>query len=107
MQLAALFTVLLEERRRQPEDDLMSVLINARDDGRLLTEDEVVGTCILLLFAGHETTTHLIGNSVIALMRHRDVLEQLQYNAELIPAAVEELLRYDGPVTSLPPHRRG
>ena len=89
---------LVAERRRQPRDDLLSDLVAAVDDGERLTEDELVATSINLLFAGHETTTNLIGNGTLALLRHPDQLEHLRRRPELLPGAIEELLRYDSPV---------
>ena len=89
---------LVAERRRRPRDDLLSDLVAAVDDGERLTEDELVATSINLLFAGHETTTNLIGNGMLALLRHPDQLELLRRRPELLPGAIEELLRYDSPV---------
>ena len=64
----------------------------------MLSEEELLATCVLLLFAGHETTTNLIANGVLALLEHPDQLERLQHDAALLPSAIEELIRYDGPV---------
>ena len=89
---------LVGERRRRPRDDLLSDLVAAVDDGERLAEDELVATSINLLFAGHETTTNLIGNGTLSLLRHPDQLDLLRRRPELIPGAVEELLRYDSPV---------
>ena len=89
---------LVAERRRRPRDDLLSDLVAAVDEGDRLTEDELVATSINLLFAGHETTTNLIGNGTLALLRHPDQLELLRRRPELLPGAIEELLRYDSPV---------
>lgn len=89
---------LVGERRRRPRDDLLSDLVLAVDEGDRLSEDELVATSINLLFAGHETTTNLIGNGTLSLLRHPDQLEVLRQRPELIPGAVEELLRYDSPV---------
>ena len=89
---------LVGERRRRPADDLLSDLVAAVDEGERLTEDELVATSINLLFAGHETTTNLIGNGTLSLLRHPDQLELLRRRPELLPGAVEELLRYDSPV---------
>ncbi len=89
---------LVAERRRRPRDDLLSDLVAAVDEGDRLTEDELVATSINLLFAGHETTTNLIGNGTLALLRHPDQLELLRRRPELLPGALEELLRYDSPV---------
>ena len=89
---------LVAERRRRPRDDLLSDLVAAVDGGDRLTEDELVATSINLLFAGHETTTNLIGNGTLALLRHPEQLALLRRRPELLPGAVEELLRYDSPV---------
>ena len=85
-------------RKADPQDDLISRLIAADEDGRRLDEDEVIGTCILLLVAGHETTVNLIGNGTLALMRHPDQWGALVRDPGLARNATEELLRYDSPV---------
>jgi cytochrome P450 len=85
-------------RQDDPQDDLISRLIQARTDEGALDEDEVIGTCILLLVAGHETTVNLIGNGTLALLRHRDQWQRLVDDPGLARTAVEELLRYDSPV---------
>ncbi len=92
------FRPLLAQRRAQPGSDLLSALVQAEEQGNLLTEQEVLSTCTLVLFAGHETTTNLIGNGLLALLRHPDQWELLRGAPELLPDAVEELLRYDSPV---------
>ncbi|MCE2531463.1 MAG: cytochrome P450 [Acidimicrobiia bacterium] len=89
---------LVAERRQRPRDDLLSDLVAAVDEGERLAEDELMATSINLLFAGHETTTNLIGNGTLALLRHPDQLDLLRRRPELLPGAVEELLRYDSPV---------
>jgi cytochrome P450 len=86
------------ERRARPQDDLVSGLLRARDEGDALSEDEVFGTVILLIVAGHETTVGLIGNGVLHLLRRPDQLELVRNDSTLLPSAVEELLRFDGPV---------
>ena len=89
---------LIAERRAAPRGDLLSALIAAEEAGDKLSEDELIATCILLLIAGHETTVNLIGNGTLALLRHPEQLRRLRETPGLITSAVEELLRYDGPV---------
>lgn len=95
------FRSLVEARTAAPTDDMISHLVLARDDRDALTTDEIIGTCILLLFAGHETTTNLIGNGFLYSMRHRDQWERLVADPSLAESAVEEYLRYDGPSGAL------
>lgn len=98
--LTELFTymnTLIEERRRAPRDDLISVLALAEDEGRTLSRDELLATCNTLLTAGHETTTNLIGNLVRALLIEPDAWQAVLSSPRLIPAAVEESLRLDAP----------
>jgi cytochrome P450 len=92
------FRGLIAERRASPRGDLLSALITAEEAGDKLNEEELLATCILLLIAGHETTVNLIGNGVLALLRHPGELRRLRETPGLITSAVEELLRYDGPV---------
>jgi cytochrome P450 len=99
--LATFFRDLIARRRADPGTDFVSRMIAARDDEGRLTEDELVATCMLVLFAGHETTTHLLGNAVHALLDHPDQLQRLRDDPALITAAVEEFLRYDGPSNAL------
>src|SRR5262245_43212550 len=92
------FRDLIPERRREPRDDLLSLLIAAEEQGDKLTEGELLITCNLLFVAGHETTVNLIGNGLLALLNHPDQLAKLRADPTLLPGAVEELLRYDSPV---------
>jgi len=87
---------------RDPDlhDDLIADLVRRRRSGEL-SEDEIIGTCILFLFAGHETTTNLIGNSMRALMSHPDAMADVRADHHLIAGAVEEVLRWDGPTGAL------
>ena len=99
--LANFFRALIAERRAAPGDDFVSRMIAARDNEGRLSEDELVATCMLVLFAGHETTTHLLGNAVHALLDHPDQLQRLRSDPALIDSAVEEFLRYDGPSNAI------
>jgi len=92
------FRGLIAGRRKQPRADLLSALIAAEEQGDKLSEPELVATCVLLLIAGHETTVNLIGNGLLALLRHPDQLRVLAADPALIQTGVEELLRFDGPV---------
>ena len=112
------FRKAIAQRRESPTDDLISLLINAEDRGAQtldagsgaeiaaaqklpgdrLTEEEIIANCLLMLAAGHETTTQLIGNGLLALLRNPGQMQKLRQNPELIGPAIEELLRYDSPV---------
>ncbi|WP_245713888.1 cytochrome P450 family protein [Nocardia vaccinii] len=89
---------LVAAKRREPGDDLLSGLLQARADADPLDEGELVAMAFLLLVAGHETTVNLIGNGAYALLRNRSQFEALRADGSAIPAAIEELLRFDGPV---------
>jgi cytochrome P450 len=97
-EFAEYFRGLIAARRARPADDLLSGLIRAEDDGEMLTEDELIATCVLLLVAGHETTVGLISNAILALLRHPDQLALIRSDPGLAAAAIEETLRYDAPV---------
>jgi cytochrome P450 len=97
IELAEYFAEQIKERRRAPREDLLSALVSAEEQGDLLSEDELLATCVLLLVAGNETTTNLIGTGMLALMQNPDQLALLQNDPGLIGPAVEEMLRYDGP----------
>jgi hypothetical protein len=99
--MAALFRDLIAARRGAPGTDLLTELVHAEEDGERLSDDELVATCIILLFAGHETTTHHIANGLASLLRFPGELRRLKSEPSLAPAAVEELLRYDGPIGAL------
>ena len=96
--IADYFRALLPDRRRHPRADLLSSLIAVEEQGDRLTEGELLATCVLLFIAGHETTVNLIGNGLLALLRHPEELERLRSEPALIGSAVEELLRFDSPV---------
>jgi cytochrome P450 len=89
---------LIQLRRADPQDDLMSALIQARENNDQMSEDELVAMVVILLIAGHETTVNLIGNGMLALLEHRDQMDKLQHDPGLIKTAVEELLRFYSPV---------
>ena len=97
-ELAAFLRDVVTERRKHPREDLLSAMITARDEQDALSDDELIGNAILLLLAGHETTTNLIGNGLLALLRHPEQMRRLRSEPHLAPAAVEECLRYDPPV---------
>ncbi len=94
--LHALLADLIADKRREPQDDLLSALVGVRDeeDGQL-SEEELVGTGMMLIVAGHESTVNLLGNAVLALLRHPGQLALLRDRPELMPGAVEEFLRHD------------
>jgi cytochrome P450 len=85
-------------RQEEPRDDLIGALVQAREDGDRLSEDELLAMIFLLLVAGHETTVNLIGNGLLALLEQPAQMDRLREDPELIKPAIEELLRYDSPV---------
>jgi len=93
---------LVEAKRAEPDDALLSALVEVAEDGDRLSEEELVAMGMMLLIAGHETTVNLIGNGVLALLAHPDQRALLQERPDLLPAAVEEFLRWDSPVHSAP-----
>ena len=97
-EMAELFRELIAARRAAPQRDLLSELVHLQDEGDRFSEDELVATCVLFLFAGHETTTHHLANGLAALLAFPGELAKLRADPALAPAAVEELLRYDGPI---------
>ena len=94
----AYFRPIVEARRAEPRDDIVSALARVEDDGGHLTERETLNMLRLLLIAGNETAVNLIGNGMLALLRHPEQLQRLRNDPSLIPAAVEELLRFDSPI---------
>ncbi|NQZ96967.1 MAG: cytochrome P450 [Myxococcales bacterium] len=92
------FVPLAEERRRDPREDLLTGLVQARHEGSRLSEDEMLSMLGLILIAGNETTTNLIGNSVVTLLEHPDQLAKLREKPDLMSSAVEEVLRFSSPV---------
>jgi len=105
-ELRAYFESLIAERRRHLTDDILSDLIRAEDAGDRLSSSELISQSIGLLIAGFETTIGLIGNGVLALLRHPDQLALLQARPELVGSAVEECLRFDGPIMLTPRYLR-
>jgi cytochrome P450 len=98
-ELRGYFRELASRRQVEPlEGDLVTRLVSEPEADRRLSEEEVVGICTLLMFAGHETSANLIGNGLLALTKHPEELERLRRDPSLIESAVEELLRFDSPV---------
>ena len=96
--LSEYFLPIIEARRAEPQNDIVSALAQAEEEGDVLTAREVLNMLRLLLVAGNETTTNLIGNGMLALLRNPGELARLRADPALIPGAVEELLRFDSPV---------
>ncbi len=99
--LQAYFSDLIAQRRAVPADDLLGLMVRASEDGSALSDEELMAHCALLLIAGHETTTNLIGNATLALMRNPGELARLRAQPGLAGSAVEEFLRYDGAVAGI------
>ncbi|WP_020421854.1 cytochrome P450 [Amycolatopsis sp. ATCC 39116] len=96
--MAGYLTALVAAKRAAPTQDLLSDLVHVSDEGDQLSPEELVAMAFLLLVAGHETTVNLIGNSVLALLRHPDQMAALRADPSLLPGAVEEFLRFEGPI---------
>lgn len=92
------FRALIRTQRQRPRENLLQAMQEAEEQGDMLSEEELLGNCVLLLAAGHGTTTHLIGNGLLALLRNPEQMEHLHADPTLLPLAVAELLRYDSPV---------
>jgi cytochrome P450 len=99
-ELGDYFTAEIEKRRAKPGPDLVSALVTAHDEGDVMSAPDLLSFVTLLLIAGNETTTNLIGNGTLALGRHPDQFDALKRNPAMLPRAIEEMLRYDGPVQS-------
>ena len=99
-ELGDYFTAEIEKRRSNPGPDLVSALVAAHDEGEVMSAADLLSFVTLLLVAGNETTTNLIGNGMLALGRHPDQLDALKRDPSMLPRAIEEMLRYDGPVQS-------
>ena len=95
------FRKIVADRRRSSKEDLISALLRVEEQGDVLNESELLSTCMLLLPAGHETTTNLIGNGMAALLKNPEEIQRLRENPDLYVSAVEELLRFDTPVQFL------
>lgn len=95
--MTAYFREAVRRQRVEPGEGLVSSLMSAEIDGDRLSDDEVVATCIVTMVGGQETTTNLIGNGVITLLRHPERLEEVRRDLSLVPSAVEEMLRYESP----------
>jgi len=98
VEFCAYFRDIFKARRRQPQDDLVSALVAVEEQGETLNEAELLSLCMLILAAGNETTTNLIGNAVLALLGYPDERRRLIDEPSLMPAAVEEFLRFDSPI---------
>jgi cytochrome P450 len=96
--MATYFLRFVEERRAAPGDDLLSALLQAQVDGEHLNLTELLGFCVLLLVAGNETTTNLIGNALLCFDEAPEALEEIRAKPELLPLAIEEVLRFRSPV---------
>lgn len=101
---ARFIRTLIERKRAQPGDDILTALVEAEESGDRLTEDELVAMVFLLIVAGYETTVHLINNAVVALDAHPQELARLKADPDLIPPAIEEVLRYMGPIQATKLH---
>jgi cytochrome P450 len=95
------FRKIIDARRKNPRNDLISGLVQAEIEGQQLTEDDLLAFCDLLLIAGNVTTTNLLGNAVLCLTEHPDQLAQLRQDTGLLPSAIEEVLRFESPVQAL------
>src|SRR3989440_3178702 len=96
-EMVVYFRAAVQEVARKPREGLISALLTAEIEGDRLSEEEVIANTIVTMVGGQETTTNLIGNGMLSLLRHRDQLEKLREDLSLIPSAVEELLRYESP----------
>jgi len=92
------FEGIIEQRRREPREDMLSALLAAEEEGDRLTHDELLGTLMLLLVAGNETTRSLIGNGMLALLKNPEQLQRLRDSPDLLDSSIDEMLRYDSPV---------
>lgn len=100
--IAHYFHQLIEQRRREPREDLISAFLQAEVNGENLPEQDILGTCLLLLIAGHETTTGLISNAIVCLDEHAEAMREIKAQPDLLSQALEEVLRYRAVVHTLP-----
>jgi cytochrome P450 len=100
-ELIRYFEQVIEERRRTPREDLVTALVRAEEESHALTAREVLAMCLLLLIAGNETTTNLLGNTVITLLAHPAELAKVRADLSIVPLMIEEILRYQSPVQAL------
>jgi cytochrome P450 len=98
--LISLLRTIIAAKRSAPRDDMLSSLVHQRDHGDRLTEQELLGTAFLLIIAGYDTTVNLIANGILALVQNPDQLRAVRADRTLLPAAVEEILRYEGPLNT-------
>jgi len=98
LELTEYISAIAEQRRKRPERDLITALVAVEDDGDKLSGEELIGMCSFLLVAGNETTTGLVGNGLLALLQNPDEMQKLKSDPELIKNAIEEFIRYDGPL---------
>jgi cytochrome P450 len=101
MEMGKYFMKMIDHRRKMPGDDLISGLLNATVDGKHLSQIELLGFCVLLLVAGNETTTNLLGNAMLTFAEHPQAWQQLRVRPDLVPSAIEEVLRYRSPVQAM------
>jgi cytochrome P450 len=97
-EMSRYFVPLAEQRRREPKDDLLTGLVQAEHEGSKLDHEEMLAMLVLLLVAGNETTTTLIGNAVVTLLEHPGELKRLRDDPALMPAAIDEVLRFESPI---------
>ena len=99
--MVSFFREIIKERRKNPSEGFLMDLINASVENDKFSDDELIATCMLILFAGHETTTNLISNGILALIKNPLELKKLLKNPNLIDPTIEEIMRFDGPTNSL------
>ena len=99
--MVSFFREIIEERRKNPSEGFLMDLINASVENDKFSDDELIATCMLILFAGHETTTNLISNGILTLIKNQSELEKLLKNPDLLDLTVEEIMRFDGPTNAL------